>query len=59
MKNKAGIFVLLAEIIAIVVLHSARPKSDSDKSATIQHTEANQLSSLNEQKQTVSYTSLK
>jgi hypothetical protein len=41
MKSKAGYFVLLAEIIVIIALHSARaPKpADADRSATNQQKE--------------------
>ncbi|MGB8190403.1 MAG: hypothetical protein WCF67_00730 [Chitinophagaceae bacterium] len=59
MKNKAGLFVLLAEVIAIVVLHTARvTSSDPQKSNTPSQSES--VNYPAEQKPTaVAYTHLK
>jgi hypothetical protein len=44
MKNKAGMFVLLAEIIAIVVLHTARiSRPEADRPAANQQSQINHL----------------
>jgi hypothetical protein len=42
MKNKLSMFVLLAEIIVIVVLHTARnPRTDADRPAANQPSQSN------------------
>jgi hypothetical protein len=57
MKNKVTLLVLLAEIIAIVVLHTTRASAtDPDRSATIQSESQFQQTT---EKHPVSYTSLK
>ena len=57
MKSRTGLFVLLAEIVAIVILHSAKlSRQDSDKPGTQSQTEANYQ--VSDQKGVV-YTSLK
>jgi hypothetical protein len=57
MKNKFTLLVLVAEIIAIVVLHTTRATAtDSQQSATIQSESQSQQPA---EKQIISYTSLK
>lgn len=58
MKSKAGLFVLLAEIVAIVILHSAKlSRTGADKAGN--QSQAESVSFQADQKPSVSYTSLK
>lgn len=57
MKSKAGLFVLLAEILAIVVLHSAKLRTGAEKTGNQSQSESAVFQS--DHKPSVSYTSLK
>jgi hypothetical protein len=60
MKNKTTLLVLVAEIIAIVVLHTARSgnsRPENDRSANMQS--GSSQFPVAEEKHPVSYTSLK
>jgi hypothetical protein len=58
MKSKAGLFVLLAEIAAIVILHSAKlSRTEADKA--VSQSQTSSVSFQADQKPSVSYTSLK
>lgn len=58
MKSKAGLYVLLAEIAAIVILHTAKlSRTEGDKAGIPSQSESAVYQT--NQKPTVSYTSLR
>ncbi|HEY0680410.1 MAG TPA: hypothetical protein VGD17_19140 [Chitinophagaceae bacterium] len=58
MKNKAGYIILMIEIIAIIVLHSAKATTpEADKSNAVTQSPTKEFTTTT-QKQQVSYSSL-